>query len=170
MILTRKTVQFGFAAASAMLTVALAYLIVVPLPELDPPSFQLKPKARPISGAVAVVTPPAEAFIEIATRPPFLPSRKGLVATASGDVPAAPPDVALVGIILDKDSSLALLKTAAVPLATAYRVGGSISGWQVTEISPDRVILSAGAARTELRLSDNKATAHQAAAPAPISQ
>lgn len=170
MKLGRQTVQYGFAATSALLVVLLAYEITAPLPDFEPPSFRLKPKAQPVAGVVAVTTPPFEAFAEIAARPPFDPSRKGLAAAASSDASSSPPDVTLIGVILDKENSLALLKSPTTPLATAYRVGATISGWQVAEISPDRVVLSAGPARAELRLDANKAAPHPPAVASSNSQ
>ncbi len=166
----RRSLQYVLAASCALLALLLAYELSAPLPDFAPPSYRLKPRAQPLPHAAAVATPPPEAFAEIATRPLFDPSRKGALPAAAGDAPLGPPDVTLVGVILDGGDSLALLRTAAAPLATAYRVGATVSGWQVTEISPDRVVLGAGPARSEIRLEANKAPPRPPAAPPSNSQ
>ncbi|HWA90951.1 MAG TPA: hypothetical protein VG889_13000 [Rhizomicrobium sp.] len=164
----RQMVQIGFAGTAALLAALLVYEVAAPLPEFDPPAFRLKPRAPRIANVAAVAAPTPDAFIDIALRPPFDPSRKSVVASAASDASAAPPEVTLVGVIVDGANSLALLKTAASPLATAYRVGATISGWQVTEISPDRVVLGAGPARSEIRLQANKSAPAASQPPAPL--
>lgn len=154
----RQGTQFGLAGASVLLAALLVYEISAPLPEFDPPAFRLRPRAQRAAGIVAVTTPPPDAFAAIDARPPFSPSRRPIAVPGTGGASLAPPELSLVGVILDKEESLALLKTPTSPLATAYRVGAMISGWQLSEISPDRIVLSAGAARSEIRLDSNKTT------------
>ena len=163
----RQTVQYGLAAATALFAALLIYEIVAPLPDFDPPMFRLKPRAPRIANVAAVVTPSPEAFAEIATRPPFEPGRRGSTAAAA-DVSAAPPDLVLVGVIVDGTNSLALIKTASAPLAAAYRVGAVVSGWQVTEISPDHVVIGSGGVRSEIHLQANKSTPQATPTPTPL--
>jgi hypothetical protein len=160
-------VQTGFAAATVLLAALLVYEIAAPLPDFDPPAFRLKPRAPHIADVAAVVTPSPETFAEIATRPPFDPSRRGAAAAAT-DASSAPPDVVLIGVIVDGANSLALLKTAAAPLAAAYRIGAMVSGWQVTEISPDHVVIGAGGVRSEIRLQTNKSAPNAPPPPMPL--
>lgn len=152
-----KPAVYGLSAVCASLALLLGYEIAAPLPVLEVPVAQLKPKTRAVSATAAVRTPPPAAFAELDTRPPFDPARRG-VATDGGDASPAPPDVVLVGIIVSGGDRLALVKTSSSPLATAFRVGATISGWQVTEIAPDHIVLGAGPARSEIRLEANRAT------------
>jgi hypothetical protein len=70
--------------------------------------------------------------------------------------------MSLVGVILDGERKLALIKSPQAPLAVGLGVGGTIEGWQVTRVEADRVALRAGGPEQELRLSDNKAVAGNA--------
>jgi hypothetical protein len=79
----------------------------------------------------------------------------------------SPPEVALVGIMIDSHDRIAMLRTPGSPLANAFHLGATVSGWQLSEIAPDRIVLSAGGARAELRLDANKAPA-KAPAPPPV--
>ena len=154
----RQRTQFGLAAASVLLVALLIYEISAPLPEFNPPAFRLRPRGQRMAGIVTVTTPPPEAFAAIDARPPFSPSRRPVAAPGAGEASLAPPEVSLVGVILDKEDRLALLKTPTSPLATAYHVGATISGWQVSEISPDRIVLSAGVSSTAFARRDGSRT------------
>jgi hypothetical protein len=157
MSLERRTILYGFSGLSAFLAVALVYQIAAPLPDIDPPRLPPKQRAQQIAAVVPVSTPPPEAFAEIGTRPMFAPSRRGTAAPATGTATLAPPEVTLVGIMIDSRDRIAMLRTAASPLATAFHLGATVSGWQLSEIAPDRIVLSAGGARDEIRLDANKA-------------
>jgi hypothetical protein len=165
MTLERQTVLYGFSGAGALLAVALIYQVAAPLPDFDPPQVQLKTRTQQIAAVVPVSTPPPEAFAEIGARPMFSPARKSIAAAATGETAAQPPEVTLVGIIVDAQDRMAMLRTPGSPLASAFRVGATISGWQLSEIAPDRIVLSAGGARDEIRLDANKAPPKQAAPP-----
>lgn len=161
----RQTVLTAFMGTGALLAALLIYQIAAPLPAPDVPVVQLKPMATPVSSVAPVITPPPEAFAEIGARPMFSPARKSAASSADAAQALPPPDVSLVGIIVDNQTRLALLKSQTVPFATAYGVGQSISGWQVAEIAPDRVVLNAGPARLELKLAANRAPPRPAAPP-----
>jgi hypothetical protein len=167
MTLERRTVLYGFSGASALLALALVYQIAAPLPDIDPPIVQMKAHAQQIADVVPVSTPPPETFAEIATRPMFSPARRGAAAPASGATTLAPPEVTLVGIMIDSRDRIAMLRTPSSPLATAFHLGATVSGWQLSEIAPDRIVLSAGPARDEIRLDANKAPAKPPAPAAP---
>lgn len=165
MTLARQPVLIGFAATNLVLAALLIYQISAPLPDLAPPVMHLKPKAQRAEAVVPVTTPAPEAFAEIDARPMFSPDRKAIATAQTGEASLAPPDVILVGVIVSGRDSLAMLRTPSAPLATAYRVGASVSGWQLSEIAPDRVVLTAGAVRSEIRLDANKAPPRPPAAP-----
>jgi type II secretory pathway component PulC len=104
--------------------------------------------------------PPKQSFAEVDDRLVFNPARTRVVAPSqpgASNATSLPSDLALVGVILDDDRKLALFKSPAAPLAVGISLGGSIDGWQVTRIEPDRVALRASGPEQEIRLSNNKA-------------
>jgi len=156
MTLARQPVLLSFAATSLVLAVLLVYELSASPPEFNPPAVHLKPKAQRAGEVTPVTTPPPQAFAEIDARPMFSPDRKA-VMTQTSEASLAPPDVTLVGVIVSGQDSLAMLRTPSSPLANAYRIGAAIAGWQVSEITPDRIVLTSGGARNEIRLDANKA-------------
>lgn len=162
MTLKRQTVLYGLSGLCAVLAALLAYQLAAPLPDLDAPVVRLKPRTEPAAAVLAVSAPAPESFAEIDARALFAPDRRGIAA--SGDGSGQAPDIALVGIIADGQDRLALIKTPASPLASAYRVGATISGWRVIAIAPDRLVIGSGPARSEIRLDTNRA----AKAPVPV--
>lgn len=144
-----------------------AYELWAPLP--TPAVLHLKPPAMVLTTPVAMpVMAPASTFSIITERPLFDSQRKKFVAprntqTDTGAPPAL-PNIALVGIIIDNEKSLAILKPADAAFASSMTVGDSVGAWRLSAIEPDRVILTVGPNRNEIRLDANKST------PAPIRQ
>lgn len=153
----RQTVLLSLGSICAALALALLYLIFAPLPELEPPSVPLAHKPRPVLDAQPIAMPPPAVFAEIDARPAFRPDRKPVAAPQTAAASVAPPDVRVVGVIIDGENRIAMIRVPSSPLATAFHVGGAISGWQIAEIDPDRVVLSSGGVRDEIRLDANKA-------------
>ena len=83
-------------------------------------------------------------------------------------VPPLPSNVSLVGVIIDGDRQLALIKTQGAPFAESLRVGAVIDGWKVTEIAPDKVVLRAGTAEQILGIGDQRSNQQQTARPPSI--
>jgi hypothetical protein len=168
MSLERRTVLYGFSGAGALLALVLFYQIAAPLPDIDPPRVQLKARTQQIAAVVPVSTPPAESFAEIGTRPIFSSIRRSAAAPGTaGAATLQAPEVALVGIMIDSHDRIAMLRTPGSPLASAFHLGATVSGWELSEIAPDRIVLSAGGARDEIRLDANKAPPKSPASPAP---
>jgi len=165
MTLGRRPLLIVLAAANLLLAGALVYELSAPLPEPEPPVMRLRPKAQPAAVVAAVTTPAPEAFADIDLRPPFSANRKPVAASEAGAAQALPPELTLVGVIVGGTDSLAMLRTPAAPLADAYRVGATISGWRLTEIAPDHIVLNAGGVRSEIRLDANKPKPPPPAAP-----
>ncbi len=113
MTLERQTVLYGFSGAGALLAAALIYQVAAPLPDFDPPQMQLKTRTQQIAAVVPVSTPPPEAFAEIGARPMFSPARKGVASATTGEATTQPPEVTLVGIIVDATDRMAMLRTPA---------------------------------------------------------
>ncbi|MBV8978730.1 MAG: hypothetical protein JO261_07600 [Alphaproteobacteria bacterium] len=163
-MIARRHLVLGFAGFDVLLGAGLLFALAAPISVPDPPDIAIRLKTFQSATGSPVVTPPPEAFAEIAQRPLFSPSRIG--AAAGPAASAAPPDIHLVGIIADKQQKLALVKASGESLAVALRVGASIAGWRVTAIESDRMVLEAGGNRSEIRFDPNKAS--KPAAPAPV--
>jgi type II secretory pathway component PulC len=163
MTLNLNPAQLVLSGVCAMLLVVLGYLLFVPLPEISVPQMHARAETveddTPLSRFEA---PPMAAFADIDDRSVFNPAR---VRVSSPSVAGAtnattlPSDISLVGVILDGEKRLALIKSPQAPLAVGLGVGGSIEGWQVTRVEADRVALRASGPEQELKLSDNKPTA-----------
>lgn len=159
--------QFMLAALCGTLGAASAYEMFAP-----PPSYAIP--AAHVQGLVAVgppaagfMPPPASAFASVAERPLFDPARKKYVpppsAAADKAAPPLPLNLSLIGVIIDSERRLALMKSSETALAMSYAVGDQIDGWQIAEVDPDRVVLKAGTAEDAIRMDANKAPAAQTA-------
>ena len=166
MTLTRRTLLLALGGTCALLAAGLLYLIVAPLPDLEIPQQTLKHAAPRMLETMAIAIPPSEAFADINARPMFSADRKPIPPSASaGATGETPPAITLVGVILDSQDKMALIRTPNSPFAGAFHLGSDISGWRVTEIAADRVVLSAGPLRDEVRLENNHASKPNAAPP-----
>jgi len=152
--------QLVLSGICGVLAALLGYLVLAPLPELSVPPVHAR--SEPVEDDTPLPrfgAPPMTAFAEIDDRSVFNPAR---IRVSSPSVAGAtnatslPSDISLVGVILDGETKLALIKSPQMPLAVGLAVGGSIEGWQVTRVEPDRVALRAGGPEQELKLSDNK--------------
>jgi type II secretory pathway component PulC len=144
-----------------------AYELWAPLAAPDVPHLNAAALVLAAPAAMPVMAP-ASTFSIIVERPLFDAQRKKFVApkSAQTDAGAPPPlpNIALVGIIIDNEKSLAILRSADAAFASSLAVGDSVGAWRLSAIQPDRVILTAGPNRNEIRLDASKGT------PAPIRQ
>ncbi|HLY05751.1 MAG TPA: hypothetical protein VKR31_08395 [Rhizomicrobium sp.] len=153
--------QLVLAGVCAALLVVLGYLLFAPLPEISLPQVHARAESVDDDPPLPRFEPPPKAaFAEVDDRSVFNPARVRVVSSQSvaGTSSAAtlPSDLSLVGVILDGEKKLALIKSPQEPLAVGIGVGGTIEGWQVTRVEPDRVALRAGGPEQQLLLSDNK--------------
>jgi hypothetical protein len=161
MTLSLNPAQLALSGVCSVLLVILAYLLIAPLPEISVP--QVHARAEPVEDDAPLPrfgAPPKTAFAEVDDRSVFNPARVRVNSTTTAGASNSttlPSDISLVGVILDGERKLALIRSPQAPLAIGLGVGGSIEGWQVTRVEADRVALRAGGPEQELRLSDNKA-------------
>jgi len=161
MTLSLNPAQLVLSGICAALLIVLAYLLFAPLPEVSLPPVQAKTEmvADDDAPLPRFEAPPVTAFAEVDDRSVFNPSRVRIssptVVGAAGGT-TLPSDISLVGVILDGEKKLALIKSPREPLAVGLGVGGSIEGWQVTRVETDRVALRGSGPEQELMLSDNK--------------
>jgi hypothetical protein len=164
MTLSLNPAQLALSGVCAILVMLLGYLLIAPLPEISIP--QAHARSEPAEDDDAPLprfeAPPKTAFVEVDDRSVFNPARVRVNATSIAGATNAttlPSDITLVGVILDGEKKLALIRSPQAPLAVGLGVGGSIEGWQVTRVEADRVAFRAGGPEQELKLSDNKAVA-----------
>lgn len=138
--------DIGLTLVSALLASTLAYEIWAPLGDFDPPAVAV-PDQPPPPATIPFNPPPQATFAAIDARPIFNPTRKPVEATAvaGNSTAAAPPDVVLVGVIIDPKNQLALVKREGAPFAESLALGASLDGWEVTEIAADHVTLRSAA-------------------------
>lgn len=160
MKLTR--IQIVLVAASALFVVATVYALAMPQPVLAIPQREAPAVlARPHT--IQPFAPPAPtAFAVINERSLFDPKRqpvkpRAISGPGNGEEAAAPPQFQLVGVILDAQKRLAMVKSARSPLAIAIAVGENIDGWEVKAIEADRVILRSGSGETTVMLKPSTA-------------
>lgn len=152
--------QVALLSLCAVLGIALIYELFAPLREYHPPAVDNTHAAYTVPMPAMYTPPPFEAFANIDERSPFNPLRTP-IATEAGSAGATagdslPSDLALVGVILDGPTKMALLKSSAEPLAVAVPEGGMFEGWQITNVDADEVVFAAHGDRQELKLSENK--------------
>lgn len=133
--------------------------------------------AAPAPLALAPALPPSDSFAAIDERPLFNPARKPVqpapdAAAAAAAPPPPPSNVSLIGIIIDGERRIAMLRTPASPLAISVAVGQDVGGWQVSAIEPGRVVLHSGTSDFVLDLnarrpSDGSAPPSDTPAPPP---
>lgn len=101
---------------------------------------------------------PIESYSATVARPLFSPTRQpelpppAPVAAAAAPLPApaAPvPPGTLLGILISPQGSAAILRLPGGRSETVSE-GGSVEGWLVRQVSPDRVLLSSGATNAEV--------------------
>jgi hypothetical protein len=149
-------------ALCAVLATILLYELFAPLSGFTVPVLPPRNTDASLPLQLPDPAPTAASFAALNDRPLFSPQRKAVTPAAVGAAAAAPPPpptATLVGIIMDPQRQIALIRTASSPLATAYAVGETVQGWQVSLIAPDRVVLHQGTADDTLKLESNRAPA-----------
>jgi hypothetical protein len=157
--MTRFTRAQGIAAAlCALLLLALSYETFAEpaVAELPAAASTLTIARQPLPAARAL--PPLAAFAAIDARPLFNPERKALPPPPPpGAGPAPPTQFSLIGVIIDSDRRLALLKSPSLAVEDSVTVGQTVDGWTVTAVEPDHVVLHAGTSDFTLGLFTKRA-------------
>jgi hypothetical protein len=171
MILRLSPAQIVLAGICGLLGAILLYMFLAPLPEYTVATP--KPPALPADTVAPArfEPPPAEAFAIVDNRSVFNPLRTKIVAPAAPNGAAAtglPTDLTLVGVILDGNTRIAMIKSPSAPMAVGVAVGSSFQGWQVTRVDPDRVALRGSGEEQELKMTAGKPGAPTQPTPVPI--
>jgi hypothetical protein len=139
--------QILLAGLCSALALVLVYELAMPAAAIDVPAALWQPPPSPGPLAMAAPLPSAQSFSAIDTRPLFNPARKPVQAppdSAAVAVTPPPSDISLIGVIIDGDRKLAMLRTPSSPLEVGVSLGSQINGWQVIAILPDRIVLRSG--------------------------
>jgi len=147
---------------SILMAALFGYECLSPIADLEIPTVRLALPTRDAVAGQVFQMPTSASFATIDARPVFDATRQPVAAppeafVADGTSSSLPP-MTLVGIIIDRQTRLALIKLAGAPLAMSYAVGMSVSGWQIVEIEADRIVLRAGGANQEIRLTGKPQT------------
>lgn len=145
------------------LTIALALLCgalgAAIYAELDRPGAEhaaaatlAAPHPKAIPAVASHKMPPLGDYAEILERPVFTPTRRPAPASHAAATPLS--SFTLVGIVASGDSRHALIEYGQPTRRERVSEGAAIGGWLVEAILPDRVVLSAGGAREDLKPKD----------------
>ena len=138
------------------------------------------PKAKkaaeePVAERPQSPPPSVMEFAVIAEHNVFNPDRR-IPPEKKEEPPLPKPEFVLYGTLITADTSLAMIEDLKAPYTTAsrgrrqrtLRLGAALSGFTLSEVYPERVVMARGEERVEVRLADRKrAGGASAAAPAP---
>jgi hypothetical protein len=142
----------NLAVLAALLAAAVQLAMPMRLPDAGP--------AAASAGAAALPAPPpprrAAGYPAIAEHPLFSPTRKPYVpppapAPAATAAATALHDYLLLGVVVEGNTGIALLKPPGGDDTIRAVPGQTIAGWKLREITPDTLEFENGAARFALR-------------------
>ena len=149
--------NLGMAGLAVFLSIRIGQALIAPDPH--PPSRVVRPVVVTSPRNQDVVTKPrsGEVYDVIATRTLFHPNR----AEPTRSEPVAltlppPPALALHGVVINGDTSLAYLEDVATKQIFGYKAGDKLAGGQVERIEPDRVVIMRADGPIEVRLHRSK--------------
>lgn len=99
---------------------------------------------------------PLDAFSEVIERPLFRPDRRPapVVVDAAKADGTSRQGYALLGVVIDDDMRMALLRPKGAKRTLRILEGQQIDGWTVEDVRPDRVVMRRGGVSEEVRLRD----------------
>src|SRR6185437_9235561 len=118
--------QQGLAGLCGLLVLILSWQLLAPSLATDVPAIAWHPRGLDMP-LPSIPPPPANTFARINERPIFSPTRKPVTPTPkASEAPASPPDATLIGVIIDGQNRLALVRTSTSPLEVSLGVGASL--------------------------------------------
>lgn len=138
-----------------------------PLPAAVALTAGIETGAGAVEVAPAFRMAPKNAYAQMVARPPFSPTRRPPRAKPATPAPvaqqAAPkeiakplaePQVTLVGIVINADKSIAMVRKPGAAELSRLAKGETLDGWLVEGVLPDRVVFSHGEKLLELELTE----------------
>jgi hypothetical protein len=123
----------------------LAYQVLAPITQYEVPQAAPRELVLPSPAAPPFLPPAFAQFSEIDEHPLFVPDRRAFnsAEAVKGIQQRVPPELTLIGIILDASRKIAIVKPRAA--ATKYlTLGQTLEGWRVAAIEVDHVELQSG--------------------------
>jgi len=164
--------QLLFGAVCVALLCILVYEWLLPPTQAAVPFLASRTRIALAPLPLAGPSPPPNAFDAINDRPLFKPDRKPVTTAAeTAAAPAPPPTVSLIGVIIDGQRQLAMLRVPESPLAVSASVGDEVQGWRVTAVYPDHVVLRLNTTEITVGLNANRpgdTAAGQGPMPGPV--
>lgn len=154
-MLAQSSVQKLIVSICFAEVLTVSYFAIAPLPEIIPPKVSLPKRADILQGTPFFMPPPSDTFSSINDRPLFNPQRTPLksdVLPSGGSGTEAIPSVVVVGVLLDRHTKMAFLKSQNTMFATTVEVGSVLDGWEVTDIAEDHVTIRNGSTEHEIPL------------------
>lgn len=140
----RLVVPATLAGFSLLLLGGIAYEAFAPL---DPVVVDVPPVPKHIAPAAPAriyLPPPESDFADIDARPVFSAARRPLADSAQASAAlSASSDFVLVGVIMDTDRAVALIRSKSLGITTSAVLGDPVNGWHVVKIEPTAVTLRA---------------------------
>jgi hypothetical protein len=138
--------------------VALGRLVSIEAERLSIEPVASAPASPPLVASIGArdgqsfAMPPLRDFTEVLKRPLFSERRRPAVAAAAAE--ATLPGVTLVGVVLASGEHRALIEHGKPPRLDHFTEGQEMDEWTVEAIRIDRVVLSHGDSRVEVKLKD----------------
>jgi general secretion pathway protein N len=166
----RVALPFTLIGLSVLTIGAIVYETMVPL---DPVTVELPPMPThiaPLAAPRPFVPPPEEAYGDIDARPLFSADRKPLTDNTQIGAVGNAADLSLVGVIMDGERAIALLRNKSTSQTESATMGGTVEGWHVAHIDATSVTLSANGNQTVVALEGPADRPASAALPEPVQQ
>jgi general secretion pathway protein N len=166
----RTTLPVTLIGLSLLTLGTIVYEMAAPL---DPVTIELPPVPRHVATAAPLrpfAPPPEEAFADIDARPLFAADRKPLADNTQVGTVGNASDFSLVGVIMDGDHAVALLRNKSTSQTESALVGGTMQGWHVARIDATSVTLSANGSQTIVALEGPADRPASSPLPQPVQQ
>ncbi|MRR14997.1 MAG: hypothetical protein EG826_00920 [Deltaproteobacteria bacterium] len=154
-----------------LIAAAVALFIWLDYPLLNPETKIIRPRAKAAAVAGAEKAAPASAvaymdYAVVAEKNLFHPDRK-VPAEKKDDKLPVRPEIVLYGTMIAGDKKLAYIEDKKAPYSTPGRgrrqvtipEGGMISGFKLSEVHEDHIVLTRGEDKMLVRLNDGKVRA-----------
>jgi hypothetical protein len=147
MIRLQRSIVALFALGSALILGSIAVTRAHAQPQTQP-QVQARAPTTPTAGlASPLAAQPLDHLSATRERPLFSASRRPPPPPPAPIIsaplpPPAPPNVTLVGIVMDADEARAIVQSGPKNEIRRVRIGDDIGGWKVSQIEGRRLVLS----------------------------
>jgi len=143
------------ASLCVVLVTAIFYQLAAPLPPVE--LARVAPGSAPQERPLPVWTAPSRETFAVIDERVLLDSQRRSFSAGPAALDAGSPSplgAALVGVIIESQARIAIFKLGTSE--TSVPVGGSINGWQITQVDPDRIVIRSGGIDRAILLDANR--------------